>query len=86
MYVHRISCRTRERPRRARVDWNVDARELGGDDCVASRMLEGRVARDSGDAHELAVPSRSEDREHVVVPGIAVDKQSFSGHDVILLV
>ncbi len=86
MYVHGVSRRTRERPRRARVDGNVDAGELGGHDRVASRVLEGRVAGDRRDAHELAVPSGGEDREHVVVPGIAVDEQSFSGHDMILLV
>ena len=83
--VRRISGRARERPRSARVDGNVDARELRGDDRVAGRVLEGGVARDGGDADELAVPGRGEDREHVVVARIAIQEQSLSGHEVILL-
>ena len=83
--VRRISRRTRERPRSARVHGNVDARELCGDDRVAGRVLEGRVARDGRDADKLAVPGRSEDREHVVVARIAIQEQSLSGHEVILL-
>ena len=63
VYMHGVSRRTRERPGCARMDGNVDTRELCRHDRVPGRVFQGRVARDGGDAHELAVPSGSEDRK-----------------------
>ena len=71
-----------QRPLGAGVDGDVDPEELAHDQGVVRRAVEGRVARHCRDAEQLAVAGGDDDRDRVVVPGVAVEDHRH--HDLTL--
>jgi hypothetical protein len=67
-----------ERPLRPRVHRGVDLQPIAHEARVVGRAVEGSVAGHGGDAQEIGVGSRDDDRDDVVVPGVAVEHDARS--------
>ena len=66
--------RLHQRLRASRRERDVEAAQLERDQAVARRVLERVVAVHRGDADEVEMTRREQDRHEVVVAGIAIDQ------------
>ena len=57
----------------------VDVQERCDHERISRRRGQGRVAADRGDADYLGVPVRQDQRDGIVVAGIAIDDESRHG-------